>query len=332
MVKAVALLSAGLDSLLSARIVRDQGVEVLGLHCTFGFGFTGGPDRMKALEGLLRRMDVPFQTLDITEPFMDVMRNPAHGFGSGVNPCIDCHLFMLKEAKKRMEAVGAEFVVTGEVVGQRPMSQHKPTLFHIEKSAGLKRLILRPLSAKILPVTIPEEMGWVDRERLFGISGRGRKEQEALAKRFGIGEYFQPAGGCILTDPFYAKRIKAFIRYRGQNALTSDVMKLCRYGRHFWIDGRVWVVVGRDEEDNASIEKLASGKWRLEAADYEGPTVLADGQAGSRDVVGIAASILARYVNKRRESEIRVHYAGSGEQGTILAAPAEEPFLKKWQI
>jgi hypothetical protein len=238
---------------------------------------------------------------------------------------------MLKEAKKRMEAIGAEFVVTGEVVGQRPMSQNKPTLFHIEKLAGLKRLILRPLSAKVLPVTLPEEKGWVDRERLFGISGRGRKEQEALVNRFGIAEYFQSAGGCILTDPFYAKRIKAFIRFRGQNALTSDVMKLCRFGRHFWVDGRLWVIVGRHEKDNASLEKLASGKWILEAADYEGPTVLAEGLAGSTDL-GIIASILARYVNKRKESEIRVYYAGIGEQGTVLTAPADESVIKKWQI
>jgi tRNA-specific 2-thiouridylase len=331
MPKAVALMSTGLDSLLSAKIVRDSGVEVVGLHCTFEFGFMPGPSRKEALERLIEPMGISLRVLDITEPYMEVLRRPAHGFGSAVNPCIDCHLFMLRRAKELMEELGADFVVTGEVVGQRPMSQNRPMLFHIEKLADLRRLILRPLSAKALPVTIPEEKGWIDRETLYGITGRGRKTQEALVSRFGIAEYFQPAGGCILTDPFYAKRIKAFIRHRGQDALTSEVMNLCRHGRHFWLDGGLWVVVGREENDNAAIERLGAGKWIFEAADYEGPTAVVDGLINDDEALRVA-SMLARYVNKRKEDEIRVRYRRPGEERTVLARAAEPSAMDAWKV
>jgi tRNA-specific 2-thiouridylase len=262
---------------------------------------------------------------------MDILRRPAHGFGSGVNPCIDCHLFMLRQAKVLMEKIGADFVVTGEVVGQRPMSQSRPMLFHIEKLADLKGLILRPLSAKALPVTFPEAKGWVDRETLYSITGRGRKTQEALASKFGFDRYSQPAGGCILTDPFYAKRIKAFIRNRGQEALTSGVMMLCRFGRHFWLDGVRWVIVGREEKDNEALERLADGRWIFEATDYEGPTVLADGDWNAAEARRVA-SILVRYVNKRREGEIRVRCRKDGEEHEVLAPPAEASAVDAWRV
>jgi tRNA-specific 2-thiouridylase len=331
MPKAVALMSTGLDSLLSAKIVRDRGVEVHGLHCTFEFGFTPGPSRKDVLKSLIDPMGIPLHVLDITEPYMEVMRRPAHGFGSAVNPCIDCHLFMLRRAKELMSLIGADFVVTGEVVGQRPMSQNRPTLFHIEKQADLRRLILRPLSAKALPVTIPEEKGWVDRETLYGITGRGRRTQEALASQLGIDRYFQPAGGCILTDPFYAKRIKAFIRFRGQEALTSEVMNLCRHGRHFWLDNGRWVIVGREEKDNEAIQRLAAGKWIFEAVDYEGPTVVADGLSGDEEA-GRVASMLVRYVNKRKGDEIRVRCRRDGEERTLLARAAEASLMDAWKV
>jgi tRNA-uridine 2-sulfurtransferase len=331
MPKAVALMSTGLDSLLSAKIVRDRGVEVVGLHCTFEFGFVPGPSREETLKRLIEPMGISLRTLDITEPYMEVMRKPAHGFGSAVNPCIDCHLFMLRRARELMSEIGADFVVTGEVVGQRPMSQNRPMLFHIEKLADLRGLILRPLSARSLPVTLPEEKGWVDRGTLYGITGRGRKVQEALASEFGITRYFQPAGGCILTDPFYAKRIKAFIRHRGQEALTSEVMNLCRHGRHFWLDGGQWIIVGREEEDNEAIARLAGGRWLFEAADLEGPTAVADGLADDEDFLG-AASMLVRYVNKRKEEEIRVRYRKDGTERMVSARAAEASVMDEWKV
>jgi tRNA-uridine 2-sulfurtransferase len=331
MSRAVALVSTGLDSLLAVRVVRDMGVDVLGLHCSFRFGAVGD-ERLESLEENLRPLGVPLEVLDITEPFIEVMRNPAHGFGSCVNPCIDCHLFMLMRAKEAMERTSADFVVTGEVVGQRPMSQNRPTLFHIEKLAGLAGRIVRPLSAQCLPPTIAEQNGWVDRNRMHGIAGRGRREQEALAALFGITRYAQPAGGCILTDPFYAKRVKAFIRNRGQAALTTGVLSLCRLGRHFWIDDRLWVVVGRDERDNDRMEASTGGRWRLEALDIEGPLVLADG-ADLPDDLPAAASVLARYANKRKTPELRIAATLDGGQPRILSAgPSTPETLARWQV
>jgi len=331
MAKAVALMSSGLDSLLSARIVRDQGVEVDALHCSFQFGFSPESGRKDELRRRVDAMGGRLHLLDITEPFMNILRGPAHGFGSGVNPCIDCHLFMLRQAKALMEKIGADFVVTGEVVGQRPMSQNRPMLFHIEKLADLKGLILRPLSAKALPITLPEEKGWVDRESLYGITGRGRKIQEALASQLGFERYPQPAGGCILTDPFYAKRVKAFIRHRGQEALTSGAMLLCRFGRHFWLDDGRWVIVGREEKDNEALERLADGRWIFEAMDHEGPTALADGD-WDEGAAGRIASVLVRYVNKRREGEIRVRFRKDGEVHEVLAPPVEASAADGWRV
>jgi tRNA-uridine 2-sulfurtransferase len=331
MAKAVVLMSTGLDSLLSAVIVRDQGVEVEALHCAFEFGFTPGPDRKDVIKSLIDPLGIPLHVLDVTERFMKILRAPEHGFGSGVNPCIDCHLFMLRLAKARMLETGADFVVTGDVVGQRPMSQNRPMLFHIEKHAELKGLILRPLSAKALPVTVPEEKGWVDREKLFGITGRGRKTQEELASRFAIARYFQPAGGCILTDPFYAKRVKAFISRRGQEALDPGVMMLCRFGRHFWLgDGR-WVIVGREEKDNDSLEKLAGGKWIFEAVDVEGPTGLADGP-WDESQARFMASILVRYVNKKGDGEIRVRFRRGDEEHELSVTAADASAVDTFRI
>jgi tRNA-specific 2-thiouridylase len=322
-VKAVALASSGLDSLLSAKIIRDQGIEVLALHCAFSFGEASGILRRQALEKAMDSIGVPLTVIDITEPFMNVMRRPEHGFGSAVNPCIDCHLFMLRTAKKRMEEIGASFVVTGEVVGQRPMSQNRPMLFHIEKHADLRRLIVRPLSAKLLPVTVPEERGWIRRDSMYAIGGRGRKAQVELAAQLGITGYFQPAGGCILTDPIYAKRVKTFIRCRGQENLTSESLSLCRHGRHFWLDGRLWIIAGRDEKDNNALASLAGKKWTFLPVDEKGPLVLADGIRNEADIAA-AAGITARY----SKNKVPVIARFEGRDRTIEPQPAREAFIE----
>ncbi|HEX9933675.1 MAG TPA: hypothetical protein VGB38_00655 [bacterium] len=293
-VKAVALVSSGLDSLLAAKIIRDQGVDVHALHCAFSFGSASKTDRIGALRESMAGFGIPLRVQNITEPIVNILRHPAHGFGSAVNPCIDCHLFMLRQAREWMSSIGARFVVTGDVVGQRPMSQNRPTLFHIENLADLKRLVLRPLSAKRLPVTIPEEEKWVDRETLYAIGGRGRKDQEALASRLGIEHYFQPAGGCILTDPLFAKRVKTFIRFRGQECLTAEAMYLFRLGRHFWMGNGLWIVAGRNESDNGALAAFRNGRWTLAPEDEKGPVVIADGVGNEADL-RLAAGITARY-------------------------------------
>lgn len=329
MSKAVALVSTGLDSLLSAVIVRKQGVKVYGLHCAFSFGKQA--DRILELEHTLASFDIPLEVEDITEPFMEILRHPLHGFGSGVNPCIDCHMFMLRRAKEFMEKIHASFVITGEVVGQRPMSQNRPTLFHIEKEVGLERLILRPLSAQCLPVTIPEEEGWVDREKLYGIQGRSRKMQIALAYQLGITHYSQPAGGCILTDPAFAKRFKAFVSRFGSNALTAHVMQLLRHGRHFWPKPNLWIIVGRNEADNQALQHLAQGHWIFEPLDVQGPLVLAQGVENEDDIV-LVARIMARYCDKSQDPEIRVRYTMGEREGIVKITPLEEGVLEAWRV
>jgi tRNA-uridine 2-sulfurtransferase len=324
-------MSAGLDSLLAARIVAGLGVEVHGLQCAFRFAFGPGRERPEILAEKAAAMGIRLRVDDITDPFMAVLHRPEHGFGSAVNPCIDCHLFMIRRAKAFMEEIGAGFIVTGEVVGQRPMSQNKPTLFHIEKLAGLKRLILRPLSAHVLPVTLPEENGWVDRGRLYGISGRGRRRQESLAAELGITEYPQPAGGCILTEPLYARRVKAFIKNRGQESITPDVMMLCRFGRHFWTGSGRWVVIGREEKDNEALEKLSAGWWVFEAEDIAGPTALADAISGPEEAA-VIASMLVRYVNRRTEGRIRVRARRGVETLSLESAPMNPADLEKWMV
>ncbi len=329
MPQAIALVSTGLDSLLSAVIVKKQGVQVYGLHCSFSFGKRA--DRILELEQTLTSFDIPLEVEDITEPFIEILRHPEHGFGSGVNPCIDCHMFMLRRAKAYMEKMRAAFVITGEVVGQRPMSQNRPTLFHIEKEVGLERLILRPLSAQCLPVTIPEEQRWVDREKLYGIQGRSRKTQMALASQWGFTHYPQPAGGCILTDPAFAKRFKRFVSHFGSNALSSHVMQLLRHGRHFWPKSTLWIIVGRNEPDNHALQNLAKGLWIFEPVDSKGPLALAQGIENEEDIDWVAR-VVARYCNPSSESEICVRYQFGDREGTVKSRPWEEDVLERWKV
>lgn len=326
---AVALVSTGLDSLLSAIIVKRQGVKVYGLHCAFSF--TKRPDRILELQHTLASFDIPLEVEDSTEPFMEILRHPEHGFGAGVNPCIDCHMFMLRKAKAYMEKMGARFVITGEVVGQRAMSQNRPTLFHIEKEVRLERLILRPLSAHCLPVSIPEEEGWVERGKLYGIHGRSRKMQMALASQLGITRYSQPAGGCILTDPAFARRFKAFVSHFGFKALTSHVMQLLRHGRHFWPKPNLWVIVGRNEGDNHALQNLVRNHGVFEPIEVEGPLVLAEGIESEEDI-HLVARILARYSDLSKDSEIFVRYTFKDKQNVLKVQPFDDAVFERWKV
>ncbi|NQT52811.1 hypothetical protein HQ576_12200, partial [bacterium] len=208
-VKAVALLSGGLDSSLAVRVVQEQGVEVEGIHflSVFNGSAPATPTVLRPLR-VARQLGIRFRPVNFTREQLGLVRHPAHGYGANMNPCIDCHMAMLRRAAKIMEDVGARFIVTGEVVGQRPMSQRRRVLGEINRETGLDGLILRPLSAKLLPPSIPEKEGWVDRERLLDIQGRSRKRQLALAAEYGITEHASPAGGCLLTDPRFSTRLR----------------------------------------------------------------------------------------------------------------------------
>ena len=331
-IQAVALVSSGLDSLLAAKIVRDLGVAVRGVHFVMRFDVLDVEERREEVEALVRPLGIRLHVEDISESFLPILLNPEHGYGSEVNPCIDCHLFMLKRAKGVMDRLGARFSVTGEVVGQRPMSQTKPTLFHIDRVSGLKGFILRPLSAKLLPPTLVEEKGWVDREKLYAISGRSRRPQIELARRLGIVGYKQPAGGCILTDPSYAKRFRHLVDSKGRDTLTVEDLQLLRLGRHFWPRKTLQVIVGRDEGDNRALEPFRAGRWVFRPADTDkGPLVLASGVEDGEDVETVAG-IVARYSKAERNSRVRVRYENGEEEGSVWGTPVADAVLEGWRV
>jgi len=326
-IKAVALFSGGLDSVLATRLILEQGIAVTAIHIRTSLSYV---DRARMLGEAPRDQPLPveiaaetlgvgLEIIDAFEEYLPMVLEPRYGYGSGVNPCIDCRIFLLRRAKRWMEEHSYHFVFTGEVVGQRPKSQKRPTLRTVERESGLQGYLLRPLSAKLLDPTIPEERGWVDRDKLLGISGRGRKAQIALAKQFGIVDYAQPSGGCCyLIDKTYARRLRDVIAH-GETALINLAFaQLLAVGRHFRLPDGTKIIVGRDERENDFIDHYnGNGLW-LRAAECVGPTGLVVG-ASSPDGLSLAAQIVAGYGRGSAESEVLVELRfASG-----LVAPAQ---------
>jgi len=263
---ALVLLSGGLDSILAIKILQEQQVNVTGL--TFVSYFFNANAGKKAVE----QLGVKHKVVDFSDEHLEMVKGPCYGYGKAMNPCIDCHLLMIKKAKEIMDEEGFDFVATGEVLGERPMSQNKSALELIEKESGLKGYLLRPLSAKLLSPTIVEQKELVDRDKLFDISGRSRKRQMALAEEYGIKEYPTPAGGCLLTDLQFGQRLRELLDH-WPNASGKDV-ELLKLGRHFWIEDDK-IVVGRNEQENKHIEKLAQkGDVLINPKEFTGPTIL----------------------------------------------------------
>lgn len=312
MVKAIALLSGGLDSLLAIRVVQQQGVEVEALHFTSIFNSASeDPSNCAAAKGA-KMLGVRLTVIEFTKEMLDLVRDPRYGHGKNLNPCIDCHMTMLIRAREMMPQLGAQFVITGEVLRQRPMSQHRDALNLIARRAGLEGLLLRPLSAKVLDPTIPEKEGWVDREKLLGISGRSRKIQIAEAAARGITEYPAPAGGCLLTDEGFCRKLRDLIDHGDFD--LNDV-GLLRYGRHYRLDGGVKVVIGRHDADNRAMGPLArKGDALLHTADIPGPVALLRGN-WSEETVRLAADLLARYSKGRGMDKVSVSVVRPGEDG-----------------
>ena len=294
MPKAVALYSGGLDSLLAILTVKEQNIEVVAFKFLTGFGNALKQED----EDLARKFSFELKEVDIREKFLEILKNPRYGYGKNLNPCIDCKILMLKEAKTIMHQYNAEFIVTGEVSGQRPMSQKKGIFSLMEKETLLKGLILRPLSAKLLPPTIPELKGVIDRNLLYDISGRTRKPQIALAKKFGIEKIPQPAGGCLLTDPSFCKKVRDLFEH---DELTIENTELLRIGRHFRISDRCKIIVGRNESENETLLKINKGVF-LFPSDFKGPVVFLSGTYSEREIQ-VAASICV-YYSKRQNTEI----------------------------
>lgn len=286
--KAICVFSGGLDSLLSAQIIRKQDIEVIGVFFKTPF-FT--PE--KAIK-YAKLIDLPLKIVDITEDHLKIIKSPKYGYGENMNPCIDCHILMFKKAAEIMEKEKADFVISGEVLGQRPMSQNRKALYLIAKESGLGRLLLRPLSAKLLPITIPEEKEWVKREMLFDFHGRSRKPQMELAKRLGISEYPSPAGGCLLTDKGFSARLKDLMELSEELKIRD--IELLKIGRHFRIDKDTKVIVGRNRKENQMIKELGSDEIILEPKDIPGPVALLIGDKNERNLK-LALDLVATYCN-----------------------------------
>jgi len=290
--KAIALLSGGLDSTLAVKLVLDQGIQVEALNYVTPFCQCNRKGRCEAVR-VADEFGIPCKTTAVTDDFFELIRRPKHGYGSGMNPCLDCRILMFSRARLRMQETGAAFVFTGEVLGERPMSQRRDAMRIIERESGLEGRLVRPLSAKLLSPTLPEQEGIIDREKLLSISGRSRKPQMALARAHGINDYPCPAGGCLLTDPGFSLRMRDLVHYSPDFCLND--VSLLKVGRHFRLSAVAKLIVGRNKDENERIVALARPEDQLlEVQRWSSPITLVRGDASAQEIQ-LAASITVRY-------------------------------------
>lgn len=322
--KALSLFSGGLDSILAVKIIQEQGIEVIAFSFTTPF-FSA----QKAIVAA-RSIDLPLIIDDITGEHLAMLRAPRYGYGRNMNPCIDCHALMLKKAGEKMVELGADFIFTGEVLGQRPMSQTKQSLHIVAKNSGFEPFIVRPLSAKLLPITMAEEKGLVDRARLLDIQGRGRKRQMALAYRYGITKYSNPAGGCLLTDPTFSKRLRDLFAHTAQTAVRD--IELLKYGRHFRISEATKIIVGRNRKDNEMLLRFyAPTDIVITIRDYPGPVTLIPSGC-DQALLARAASICVSYSDAPKDGSVTT-VCRMGEAQFILAAKAcSREETERWMV
>ena len=334
--KAIAMISGGLDSTLALALVKRQGIEVKAINFYTGLCITetqrrkgGRPDGTVPRNEALRAaadLEVEVEYVDVSESgYLDLIVNPRYGYGANANPCVDCRIFMMRKAREIMEAEGASFVFTGEVLGQRPKSQRRDTLRIVERESGLTGRLLRPLSARLLEPTIPERDGLVDRSRLLDISGRSRQRQMALARELGVTDWPQPAGGCCyLTDESFAQKFFDILDAREEAGEARRIRKedvvLLSTGRHFRISPRAKLVVGRSEVENAVLDGYGAGRARLEARGLSGPVALLEGVATWEERV-LAARIVARYGKGRSLARVPVEW----REGDLVETYDVEP-------
>lgn len=315
--KAVSLFSGGLDSQLAVCLIQKQGITVTGIN--FVTPFFGA--RQATLDAA-KALDIELLTVDISADYLiNVLKNPVYGFGKNMNPCIDCHAFMLRNARKIMDDIGASFLITGEVLGQRPMSQNRSALNAVDKLSGQKGLIVRPLSGRLLGPTIPENEGWIERDMLLDISGRSRKRQMELADEFKIKEYPSPAGGCLLTEANYSQRLKYLLTIRPD--AKSAELSILSWGRHFSIDDNL-LIIGRNQAENMKLQKAAlPGDLLLEARDYPGPLALLRTAGTKEPDLEYVSAIVARYCDGKNQDSVTVNIYSS--DGSINYAIKAEP-------
>jgi len=326
--KAVGLVSGGLDSVLAVKAVQKQNIDVIVLYFLIPFSKYG----FSSIETSFARkfsdnVGCEFKVIELTEDYFKMLKNPKYGYGKNINPCIDCKILMLNKAKEIMDKEGASFVFTGEVVGQRPMSQNKRTLKTIEKESGLEGLLLRPLSALLLSSTIPEKQGILKKEFLFDIEGRSRKRQMQLANKWQVKDYPWPSGGCLLTDPNFSRRLKDLLKHQQVNSHDVELIKI---GRYFRISNSFRLTVGRNEAENLKLISLAKRNDIIfEPLTIPGPTGIGRGVLGAEDKL-LASQIIARY-SSPEEVEIKIKDNSSGKE-ELLLAKGKDYLLEKLRI
>lgn len=331
--KAIVLLSGGLDSSLALKLIRDQGIDVLALHFSSQFCRCDGAARGcgSSARSISNLIGVELKMIHLKEEYLEIVKNPRYGRGKNLNPCIDCRMLKFSHARRIMEEAGASFIVTGEVLGQRPMSQHKRAMELIEKKSGLEDLVVRPLSAKILSPTLPEREGWVDREAFLDFHGRNRTPQIKLAADLGIKDYPCPAGGCLLTNLEFCKRMEDLFDY---GKVDTENVELLKVGRHFRFSPGAKLVVGRNEQENNRLLNLAKDTdLCFDSDEVPGPIGIGRGFFGNEDI-HTAASIVARYSDIGPDQRLEVSYYRNFDStsGSIETLPAKETELNNSRI
>ena len=342
--KAIALISGGLDSMLAAKTVMEQGVHVEGINFFTGFCVEGHthairerdkakPKRNNSL-WVAEQLGIKLHIVDVIEEYKNVLINPKHGYGANMNPCLDCKIFMVGKAKQWITENDFDFIITGEVIGQRPMSQRKSTMPIVAKQSGADDLLLRPLCAKNLAPTLPEREGWVDREKLHDITGRSRKPQMAMAKGFGIDNYAQPAGGCcFLTDKNYSAKLVDLWQAQGSKDYALDDVMLLKVGRHIRPKPHFKLIVAREEGEGRFMQGYKRDYISMLCTSHTGPLVLLDGEPSAEDLY-LAASITARYGQGRAAEQVDMAITQKdGSERTIQVKPlAGEKLPEEWVI
>ncbi len=332
MAKAVALYSGGLDSTLAILVMMRQGVEVTAVTFLNHFGCDIGDRSSCSKDPFAASVKFGFQVKlsHLSDKFLAIVKNPEHGHGKNMNPCIDCRILMLKEAREFMNLLNADFIITGEVLGQRPMSQRRECFPMIDKAAGVRGIVLRPLSAKLLAPTIPEQEGLVNRDMLLDFSGRSRKPQMALAEEFGLTEYPAPAGGCLLTEPNYSIRLRDLLEHDRDPGYTD--INLLRLGRHFRYSPECKIIVGRNREENAAIASLAGpGDRLLRVEGFGSPLTLIRGHAAG-GALTVAASLCARYSDAKNLPEVNVAVSENGRKYYLRVRPADNGMIDRYRV
>jgi len=332
--KAAALISGGLDSMLAAKAIQEQGVLVEGLNFFTGFCVEGHthairkkdrakPKRNNAL-WVAEQLGMKLHFVDVVDEYKEVLFNPKHGYGANLNPCLDCKIFMVHKALDWVRENDFDFIITGEVIGQRPMSQRKDTMPVVARESGADDLLLRPLCAKNLPPTKPEREGWVDREALYDFSGRNRKPQMALARQFGFEDYAQPAGGCcFLTDAQYSVKLADLWKGRGNKEYELDDIMLLKVGRHLRPSPGYKVIISREEGEGNFLQGYRGHYLSLKTTSHPGPLALVDGEVNEQELE-LVARLVARYSQGRSAEQVTLEVREKGgETRTIKVAPMQ---------